>query len=229
MQRTVLPRMRQTRRRVVHARAEPTVVPASGLLTTAEAAALLRVHPKQVYRLFARGLPHRRVGDEWRYDRDELLSWAGGAPRASDAGARPPPVVASNGDVAVGVLLELASSGAGPAYGSALSDREGALAALRRRAVLAAGFHGAEFPAAVPEGRLARLHLVRREVGLVAARGGEPRLADAARVRVASRPVTAGVREVFDRALRGAGVARAAVRRATEYRSHLDVVSAVAR
>src|SRR5262245_66130273 len=92
----------------------PRAVPASGLLTTAEAAALLHVHPKQVYRLFARGLPHRRVGDEWRYDRDELLAWSGGSPRAAVFASVPPSVVASNGDVAVGLLLALATSETGP-------------------------------------------------------------------------------------------------------------------
>jgi putative molybdopterin biosynthesis protein len=203
--------------------------PASGLLTTREASALLRVSTKQVYRLFARGLPHRRVGDEWRYDRDDLLAWAGGAPRPRRESS-PPAIVASNGDVVVAMLLELASEESGALFGSALADRETALAALRRRVVLAAGYHGTEFPAEVPEGRVARLHLVRREVGIVAARGRAPDLRAAATGRVGSRPFTAGIRGVFDRALRDARISPSTVARgATEYRSHLEVASAVAR
>ena len=46
------------------------------LITTKEVAALLRVHPKHVYRLLKRGLPAHRVGDEWRYDEAEVLRWA---------------------------------------------------------------------------------------------------------------------------------------------------------
>ena len=42
------------------------------LLTTRDVAALLKVHPKHVYRLLKRGLPAHRVGDEWRFDEDEV-------------------------------------------------------------------------------------------------------------------------------------------------------------
>src|SRR5262245_29447294 len=121
-------------------------------MTTVEAAALLRVHPKQVYRLAARGLPRHRVGDEWRCDREELLAWSGGSSRLE--GTSRPPIVSSNGDVAIGVLLDLASKVPGPVFGAALADRESGLAALRQRAVLAAGYHGTDFPAEVPEGRM---------------------------------------------------------------------------
>lgn len=216
-------------------RRPPTVraiaaVPASGLLTTLEAAALLRVHPKQVYRLFARGLPRSRVGDEWRYDRDELLSWAGGPSRVGRTDRSPPPVVASNGDVAVHELLAIASRGSSIVFGAAIGDRETALAMLRSRSILAAGYHGTTFPVEVPEGRMARLHLVRREVGLVAARGRQPRIADAARLRLASRPPTAGVRPVLDDALRSVGLDPERVsKRALICASHLEVVCAVSR
>src|SRR5262249_59336677 len=46
------------------------------LLTTREVAALLKVHPKHVYRLRRRGLPAHRVGDEWRFDEDEVRRYA---------------------------------------------------------------------------------------------------------------------------------------------------------
>jgi excisionase family DNA binding protein len=47
------------------------------LLTTKDVAALLRVHPKHVYRLMRGGLPAHRVGGEWRYVTSEVLQWAG--------------------------------------------------------------------------------------------------------------------------------------------------------
>jgi excisionase family DNA binding protein len=67
------------------------------LLTTKEIAALLKVHPKHVYRLLKRGLPAHRVGDEWRFDADEVRRYCrergdtAGAPssRGHDGG-RPP-------------------------------------------------------------------------------------------------------------------------------------------
>jgi putative molybdopterin biosynthesis protein len=220
--------MAQPRRPVSSPRRLPSPA-AGGLLTTVEAAAFLRVHPKQVYRLFARGLPHRRVGDEWRYDRDELATWSG-ATAARPGPVGPPPVVASNGDLVVVDLLALASRAAGTTYGSAVADRETALERLRARSVLAAGYHGTTFPARVAQGRTARLHLVRREVGLVAPRGKLPRIEDAARARLATRPESAGVRRVLDEAMRKAGLDPArANRRATVHPSHLEVVSAVAR
>jgi putative molybdopterin biosynthesis protein len=45
-------------------------------LTTNEVAAVLRVHPKHVYRLLRQGLPARRVGGQWRFSTDEVLAWA---------------------------------------------------------------------------------------------------------------------------------------------------------
>ncbi len=45
-------------------------------LTTIEVAAVLRVHPKHVYRLLRQGLPARRVGGQWRFSADEVLGWA---------------------------------------------------------------------------------------------------------------------------------------------------------
>ena len=56
------------------------------LLTTHEVAALLRVHPKHVYRLLKRGIPTRRAGGKWLFPRDEVLRWA-----ESSAHPRPGP------------------------------------------------------------------------------------------------------------------------------------------
>ncbi|MCX4246226.1 helix-turn-helix transcriptional regulator [Paraliomyxa miuraensis] len=54
------------------------------LLTSAEVARLLRVHPKHLYRLLRRGLPGHRLGrGHWRFRRDEVLAWMSAATVAS--------------------------------------------------------------------------------------------------------------------------------------------------
>src|SRR5512138_3656752 len=95
------------------------------LLRTDEVAALLRVHPKHVYRLLRRGLPARRVGGEWRFSRDEVLAWSGGAAEAPAAGGadRPPSLVAANGDLVVTTLLRLAAAGGPPLIGFVQADK----------------------------------------------------------------------------------------------------------
>jgi excisionase family DNA binding protein len=206
------------------------------LLTTLEVAKLLRVHPKHVYRLLKKGLPARRVGSEWRFSRHEVLAWAGGGKASEtdrEAAALPdsaPSLVAANGDVVVQVLLRLSAALGPPILGFVPADTGTGLDLLRRRAVLAAGAHAGAFPGRVGEDRLARLHLVEREVGLVYPSGGrEPRLGAITAKRIASRPETAGVRRWLDEALRGAGVDPAVAHaRALILDSHLDVVLAVA-
>jgi putative molybdopterin biosynthesis protein len=199
------------------------------LLTTDEVAALLRVHPKHVYRLLKRGLPGRKVGGEWRFVEAEVLAWPGAAPAATDsrpsAGDRPP-IVAANGDVALELLLELANRRGPPLVGFVRVDREGALALLAQGAVLAAGCHGAGFPPRLGEARLARLHLVRREVGLAVREGPVPELGQLHRLRFAGRPPTAGVVVHFERALAEAGARKP---RGTALGSHRDVAGAVLR
>ena len=56
-------------RRPSAGRTDQAPLPAT-LLTTVEVAEVLRVHPKHVYRLLKKGLPARRVGAEWRFDRE---------------------------------------------------------------------------------------------------------------------------------------------------------------
>lgn len=208
------------------------------LLTTTEVAALLRVHPKHVYRLLRRGLPARRVGAEWRFSRRDVLAWSGAAPETD--GARPPreapaladapSLVAANGDVALLLLLRLAGERGPPLLGLVPADTRTAAELLRTRAVLAAGAHAGGFPTHVGDERVARIHLVRRDVGLVfrPADAGKD-LRALARGRIASRPRSAGVRGHLDAALRKARLDPARVhRRAVELPSHLDVVLAVA-
>jgi excisionase family DNA binding protein len=210
------------------------------LLTTQEVAEVLRIHPKQVYRLLKRGLPARRVGSEWRFSRDDVLAWSGGKPApegpavvsgAPAAGIdAAPALVAANGDVAVQVLLGLASAVGPPLLGFVQADMKAAAELLHRRAVLAAGAHAGGFPSHVGEERVARIHLVQREIGLVYPRGARPlRLADLAKRRLASRPASAGVRGYLDEALRAAGLDPARIhRKAQALGSHLEVVLAVA-
>jgi excisionase family DNA binding protein len=210
------------------------------LLTTEEVAEVLRVHPKHVYRLLKKGLPARRVGSEWRFSRDDVLAWSGGkAPRtpAEEEGPgpglpveAPPALVAANGDVAVLALLRLADALGPPLLGFVQADVLQAAELLRRRAVLAAGAHAGGFPTHVGEERVARLHLVTREIGLVHPKPSGPlRLEHLSRKRLASRPPSAGVRGYLDAALREEGLDPARVhRKALELPSHLEVVLAVA-
>jgi putative molybdopterin biosynthesis protein len=111
------------------------------LLTTRDVAALLRVHPKHVYRLLKRGMPAVRVGDEWRYEREAVLGLAAQASRRvaqpaavpaalleqnpapalvtnPAASSTPPPLLAANGDCAVELVLEALRDGGGRCWGS---------------------------------------------------------------------------------------------------------------
>jgi excisionase family DNA binding protein len=210
------------------------------LLTTAEVAEVLRVHPKHVYRLLKKGLPARRVGSEWRFSRDDVLAWSGGKAVAPSEGAATavaelpgsdaaPAVVAANGDVALLTLLALAAARGPPLIGFVQADMAEAADLLRQRAVLAAGAHAGGFPTHVGDERVARLHLVTREIGLVHRSDRSLRLRDLARLRLASRPVSAGVRGYLDAALRAERLDPAKVhRKALLLRSHLEVVLAVA-
>lgn len=210
------------------------------LLTTAGVAALLRVHPKHVYRLLRRGLPAQRVGGEWRYSQADVLRWAGAstsplreAPPAlkESADAGPPSFLAANGDVAIELLLDEVQGGAAPLLGFVQADAETALGHLRRGEVLAAGCHGMEPPARLDAERLVRIHLVEREIGIATPHGKPLRsLAQLAKLKLGARPSTAGVRRHLDAALRAEGLEPADVlASAPLLASHRDVACAVAR
>jgi len=211
------------------------MVETTALLTSREVADLLRVHPKQVYRLLRRGLPARRVGAEWRFDRGEVLSWSGAerprpAPPLPSPPGAPPSLVAANGDVVVGLLLRTVNALGSPLLGFVQTDAVRGIALLEQDAVLAAGAHAGGFPSHAGGDRAARIHLASRQVGLLF-RGATqpPRLADLRRLRFASRPETAGVRRLLDAALLRARLDPAAAhRRAVLLDSHLDVVLEVA-
>ncbi len=213
------------------------------LLTTEEVAQVLRVHPKHVYRLLKRGLPARRVGSEWRFSRAEVLAWSGGkpaeperdpraaAPASAAAGAQEgaaPALVAANGDIAVLTLLRLTASLGPPLLGFVQADMRTAAELLEQRAVLAAGAHAGGFPSHLGGERVARLHLVSREIGLVHPAEKPVRLKDLEKKRLASRPASAGVRRQLDEALRAQKLDPERVnRKALVLDSHLDVVLAV--
>ena len=203
------------------------------LLNTVDVAALLSVHPKHVYRLLRRGLPGHRMGGEWRFSSEEVLRWVesgGMKPRAVAAepvAVGEPGLVAANGDVAVECLLARVNTLAPPLLGFVQADRDTAMALLRAGRVLAAGCHAKGPPSHLDGARLARIHLVQRAVGLVVRSGAAvPALADLPRLRVASRPATAGIRAHLDDALARDGVVPAP---STVYNSHRDAVLAVVR
>jgi excisionase family DNA binding protein len=210
-------------------------MPTDVLLRTEEVAALLRVHPKHVYRLLKKGLPARRVGGEWRFSRQDVMTWSGAAelrqepevePRTVGA---PPAVVAANGDVVVMTLLRIAARQGPPIIGFVQADMASGADLLQAGAVLATGAHAGGFPTHLGSERIARVHLVTREIGLVGPPGRPPRLRDLPRMRLASRPPTAGVRHHLDAALRGARLDPEKVhRKALLLDSHLEVVCAVA-
>jgi excisionase family DNA binding protein len=210
------------------------------LLTTKEVAALLRVHPKHVYRLMRRDLPALRVGDEWRFDRDRVLAWARsrGARATDEAGHETAGLVAANGDRVIDLLLAQCARTSAPAIGFVLADHTAGASLLRRRLVLAAGRHAGiasleeNGEAAAPSSPKAiRLQLVAREVGIAAARGARPKgLGALAGKRIAIRPKTSGLRRRLDGALDAAGIEAATVyRKAVELACHRDVALAVAR
>lgn len=225
------------------------------LLKTDEVARLLRVHPKHVYRLIAQGLPGRRVGSEWRFVRDEVLAWsstrgrerAGGEPSVEPArlprGRRraglsgppntrdAPPLLGANGDVVVDLLLARVVAEKKPLVGLVRADRSTALERLAARSILLAGYHGDRPPMHFDADRLARVHLVRREVGLAHARSLRLKgVADLAKRRLATRPPTAGLRVHFDRALAANGLSLARMGVAsTTFDAHRDAVLAVVR
>ncbi len=202
------------------------------LLTTGDVARLLRVHPKHVYRLLRRGLPGHRVGGEWRFGAAEVQGWYGAdAPAVRNPGESVPPLVAANGDLAVERLLARLGAGGEPPLGHVQADRTEGLELLRSGSVLAAGYHGSDIPTSVDDQGLAFIHIVDREVGLALRRGVRlPSLKQIGRLRLASRPRTAGVRSGFDEELRRQGIdPRSLHARAAMLTSHREVVCAVAR
>jgi putative molybdopterin biosynthesis protein len=206
---------------------------AQELLTSAEVARLLRVHPKHVYRLLRAGLPGLRVGGEWRFRAERVLAWAETRGRRGDAPPTTPaaPIVAANDDEAVQILLDSLAGGPGPLVGRVRADSGAALGLVAAGRATVAGFHRRNVPVDAGGRRLARLRFVSREIGLVGPRGRPaPPLAAFADRRAASRPASSGTRSTLDEALTTIGLSPERVHeRARCLPSHRDVVCAVAR
>jgi putative molybdopterin biosynthesis protein len=214
-----------------------TAAPVPGLLTTVEVAELLNVHPKHVYRLLRRGLTARRVGGDWRFDRDEVLRWSRPTeavdppmPAIEPVATGPRALLAANGDVLVELLLD-AVNARPPLVGFVRADRDRALELLAAGEVMLAGSHGRAFPTACAGTRLARIHLVDREVGLVAPRGKPvPTPARLARLRFAYRPQSAGVVVHLEKVAHDEKLElEALLARAVRLGSHREVVLGVLR
>ncbi len=202
------------------------------LLTAPETAELLGVHVDTVPALVQRGLPGHLIAGSWRFARREVLEWMQeeGAPFAA-----PPPLVASDEDVVMERLFRALPTFGPPLIGSVRADREHGLQLLEAARVVAAGC-----AAPVPEERFAIkngppherfvwLHLVDREVGLVARRS-VPSVTRLRRKRVATRPPSTGVRRYLDEALRTAGLdPESSLEEATAYDSHAELCGAVLR
>jgi excisionase family DNA binding protein len=208
------------------------------LLTTKEVAAFLKVHPKHVYRLRKRGLPAHRVGDEWRFDEEEVRRHCRGGGEEAPASAASvdrrqaaPPLLAANGDVAIDVLLDEARAAGAPLVGLVQVDHGGGLALLRRGAVLVAGCHGGAIPKEIADLSLVRIHVTDREVGLAFPRGKRlQRVSAVVGRRLASRPPSAGIRAHLDAALHAAGIDPVEAHAGGAlHRSHRDVAMAVLR
>jgi molybdate-binding protein len=175
------------------------------------------------------------VGDEWRFDRAEVLAWSRDkrevAPEPTTQQSTPPPLLAANGDLAIEALFDEMREHAGPLVGFVLSDHTTGLERLERGAVLGAGCHGHHAPVSIGGDKLAWLHLAERELGLAHRKGMKVRsISTIAKRKFASRPKTAGIRHYLDDALRREGIdLETAYTHAEEYRSHRDAVMAVVR
>ena len=211
-------------------------------LTSKEAAALLRVHPKHIYRLLRRGLPAQRVGGQWRFRAAEIEDWARGEPRKQvgpegninpqiatkrDADAA---LLLSRDDVAVHALVAEINRRAPPTIGLVAHDDARSTHWLEDPRILAAVRLGdIDAPSSV---QLAWLHIAHEQFGLIGASGPPPDIGIMLRrrVRVASWPLGSDLRAIVDSVLSREGFeTRVAHRSALLCSSHADIVSAVVR
>ncbi|HQP37626.1 MAG TPA: helix-turn-helix domain-containing protein, partial [Polyangiaceae bacterium] len=204
-------------------------------LTTKEAAALLRVHPKHMYRLLKQGLPASRVGGQWRFQAAELASWSrGGRGRAGNeekqiATQGLPGFLAADDDLAVDLLLSLLHRDRAPLLGRVSRNRRVPLEPLLDGSVLAVAVLGdLPEPPSIP---LARIHLAHVQLGLAACPGGPaPSLAllSTKRQRLASWTSGSDPRSILEGVLEREGIDPVRVHsRALEVLSHADTIAAV--
>src|SRR5262245_2499650 len=178
------------------------------LLTTDEAAIYLRLSPRKLYELLAKGaVPCTKVTGRWLFPRAALDRWvmAGLITSAAFAHATAPPIVGGSHDL----LLELTLRESGCGLASLPEGSEAGLQRLARGEVMVAAVHlhrpdgddeaaNIEAVAAAPGLHDAVvISFARHEQGIVTAPGNPLKLSDIAsvansRARLAQRPPGAG-------------------------------------
>ncbi|MBN1962459.1 MAG: hypothetical protein JW841_16110 [Deltaproteobacteria bacterium] len=126
--------------------------------------------------------------------------------------------------------MRIAAKHGPPFMGQVLADMGIGAKLLQQGAVLASGARASGFPNHIVKERIARLHLVQREIGFIYPTSEHPFVIEnIVNKRIASRPSTAGVRAHFDKALKSFGIDAYELHcnNATIHESHLEVVLAV--
>jgi excisionase family DNA binding protein len=191
------------------------------LLTTAEAAAYLRLKERKLYDLVAAGaIPCAKVTGKWLFPREELDRWVlSGLARPAGLGPHMAPAIAGGSQ---DPLLDWALRQSGSGLASLPEGSEAGLARLARGEVMLAAIHlhavGVDDANVQAMGRpgfgdTVLIGFARREQGLVLAPGNPlavKDLADAARrsLRFAARPAGAGAQQLLETRLAEAGLAR---------------------
>jgi excisionase family DNA binding protein len=144
---------------------------ARGLPAREEVAAVLRVHPKHVYRLLARGLPARRAGGKWLFSRADVLAWAarGRAPAPAlpaETTTDAPPPLVAANGDVPIEVLLALVSGPGKPLVGFVQADREGALDLVLRGRVLAGAWHGEPPEIAGSSRLVWIHLAEREVGL---------------------------------------------------------------
>lgn len=201
-------------------------------LTTKEAAAVLRVHPKHVYRLLNQGLPASRVGGQWRFLASEIKVWsrkggqAAGHEEPQIATSKPPSLVAAADEPAILLLLRLLREGPRATFG--LVEHSGGIEPVLDGSVIACAVTG-DLPEA-PPALLARVHVAHVEYGLALPGQQTATLSSLGRrqARLASWPDGSDMRAVLEGVLAREGIdSRRCHSASIEVGSHSDAIAAV--
>lgn len=195
-------------------------------LTTHEVAALLRMRPRTVYHLVARGaIPHARARGKLLFARTQIEQWvASQAAGTIDGGApEPAPVIAGSHDPLLDWAVResrcgLALAALGSVDGLDRFVARGACASLIHIPNSSdGGFNDDAFRERLASLPVVALHWARREQGLILARGNPRRIRSLAalaraRLRFASRHAGAGSQLLLARLAREARVSLSALR-----------------
>ena len=190
------------------------------LLTTAEAAAYLRLKERKLYDLVAAGaIPCAKVTGKWLFPREELDRWVlSGLARPEGLGPQTAPAIAGGSH---DPLLDWALRRSGSGLASLPEGSEAGLARLARGEVMLAAIHlhavGVDDANVQAMGRpgfgdAVLIGFARREQGLVLAPGNPHAVKDLAEavrrsLRFATRPAGAGAQQLLETRLAEAGLA----------------------